>query len=87
MSFNKNTGWCLCERCGYEWGASAKNGYDKKDNLLEPKSCAKCKSKVWNQPRVYSGKYLNGLAPMAKRYKATGRKAAKEKRQPNLFPE
>jgi len=42
--------------------------------FLEPKSCGKCKSKVWNQPRTYAGKYISGV--LAKRFKPTGRAAA-----------
>lgn len=84
MSFNERNGHCICERCGYVWRARQSNVNYK---YFEPQSCADCKSKVWNTPRVYGGKYLNGLAPMAKRFKATGRKAAKKKRQPALFPE
>lgn len=65
----------FCNRCGKVWLSL----------FSEPGACAKCKSKFWNVPRVYGGKYLNGLAPMAKRFKPTGRQAAKEKLQPNLF--
>lgn len=67
----------FCNRCGNVWLSIFSN----------PRACANCKQTGWNTPRVYGGKYLNGLAPMAKRFKATGRKAAKEKLQPNLFPE
>ena len=78
MSFEPKNGRCLCERCGHVWWTSFTYSLQK---YVEPRSCAKCKSKGWNKPRVYGGKYLDGSAAMAKRYKATGRKAA------NLRPE
>lgn len=88
MSFNKNTGNSFCERCGHQWYSIYRSGY-RKGEFIEPRSCGKCKSKVWNKPRVYGGKYLDGLAPMAKRYKPTGR-AAKAKKMfqelKTLFP-
>ena len=55
---------CVCERCGYSWTTYYQR---------EPKSCAKCKSKYWNQPRVYSGKYVQ--ATICQRTKPTGKKA------------
>ena len=57
-----------CERCGYHWH----NWRGK-----APKSCARCKSKYWNEPRVYSGKYVP--ATICQRVKTTGRKAGKIK--------
>ncbi|HEX8248994.1 MAG TPA: zinc ribbon domain-containing protein [Pyrinomonadaceae bacterium] len=79
MSYDSKTGHSFCERCGHSWTVRQKyngNNYYRK----EPKSCAKCKSKVWNQPRVYAGKYISGT--MAKRFKPTGRAAAKLKCDP-----
>jgi len=70
MSFNDKTGHCFCERCGYDWAP--------KDISTAPRSCAQCKSKVWNSPRVYAGKYINGT--LAKRFKPTGRAAARANR-------
>jgi hypothetical protein len=69
MSFDDKNGNCFCERCGYNWTT--------KDKSIAPRSCAKCKSKVWNQPRVYAGKYISGT--LAKRFKPTGRAAAQIK--------
>jgi len=69
MSFNEKTGFCFCERCGYDWLP--------KDISIAPRSCARCKSKVWNQPRVYAGKYVSGT--LAKRFKPTGRAAARQR--------
>lgn len=66
---------CTCERCGYVWKTIGKSKV--------PTSCAKCKSKGWNKPRVYSGKYVN--ATICQRTKPTGRKAANEKQKDELF--
>jgi hypothetical protein len=75
MSFDKTTGFCFCERCGYEWKTKPFDSRElKKIVFIEPRSCAGCKSKVWNQPRVYSGKYISGT--LARRFKPTGRAAA-----------
>lgn len=88
MAFDPKNGYCLCQRCGHTWKSKFKIDYQKlSTKYIEPRNCAKCKSKKWNSPRVYGGKYLKGLATMAKRFKPTGRKAAKQKRQPSLFPE
>lgn len=76
MSFYKDKGNCFCERCGYAWIASI-NYQNGKFVYFEPKSCAKCKSKVWNKPRVYSNtKNFSGVC-FAQREKPTGRQAAK----------
>lgn len=71
--FDYKKGVCNCERCGHFWETQFSEILNK---YVAPKSCAKCKSKYWNQPRTYGGNYLDGLAPMAKRFKPTGRKAA-----------
>lgn len=52
------------------------------NEIKEPRSCAKCKSKFWNQPRVYSGKYVSGT--LAKRFKPTGRAATRQKIDPEV---
>lgn len=75
MSFYKEKGNCFCERCGHSWHSSKMDAQNK--DFLEPKSCGKCKSKVWNQPRTYAGKYISGT--LAKRFKPTGRAANKSK--------
>lgn len=72
----KETRWgydCTCERCGHTWETRS-SWYSSQKNQL-PKSCAKCKSKGWNKPRVYAGKYTE--ATILKREKPTGRKAKK----------
>jgi len=76
VSYDEKTGHCFCERCGYDWTVRQKfngNNYYR----IEPRSCAKCKSKVWNHPRVYAGKYVSGT--LAKRFKPTGRAAARQR--------
>lgn len=75
MSFDPKKGFCFCERCGHDWQSKPIG-----DKFKEPRSCAKCKSKVWNHPRVYSGKYVSGT--LAKRFKPTGRAAARIKHDP-----
>jgi hypothetical protein len=72
MSYDNKTGICFCHRCGYEWRPKQKIIGDSY-HWIEPKSCARCKSKVWNQPRVYAGKYISGT--LARRFKPTGRAA------------
>ena len=72
MSFDDKKGFCFCQRCGHDWIAKPVG-----TEMREPRSCAKCKSKVWNQPRVYAGKYISGT--LAKRFKPTGRAAARSK--------
>lgn len=74
MSYSNSTGYCFCERCGYGWKIRMPRNSNKYPTDA-PKSCARCKSKVWNQPRVYAGKYISGT--LAKRFKPTGRAAAK----------
>ncbi len=54
-----------CERCGYSWNVPRYKA--------KPKSCAKCKSKYWDSPRVY--KVGNLESTFAKRDKPTGKKA------------
>lgn len=77
MSFDAKKGFCFCERCGHDWIAKPV------DNVfVEPRSCAKCKSKVWNQPRVYSVKYISAV--LSKRFKPTGRAAARPKVEPEV---
>ncbi len=61
--------WRLtCDRCGYGWDI-----YRRK----LPKSCARCKSKGWDEPRVYAGKYVS--ATICTRVKATGHNARRLK--------
>ena len=79
MSFDKLKGNCFCERCGHTWQSTIKMNFHSHKIYNEPRSCAKCKSKVWNQPRVYAGKYISGT--LARRYKPTGRAAAKNQRK------
>ena len=55
----------ICNRCNYHW---------KSKKTENPKSCAKCKSKVWNKLRKYN--VLN-KETLAKRFKPTGRAAIK----------
>lgn len=57
MSWDEKTGKAFCERCGYEW--KVKSFYSsraQRDIRVKPRSCAKCKNKGWNVPRVYGGK-------------------------------
>lgn len=82
MSFDKTKGECFCERCGHYWKPKPFGAKD--DYYIEPKSCAKCKSKVWNQPRVYAGKYISGT--LARRFKPTGRAAAQLKKPTERIP-
>ena len=62
---------CTCDRCGHVW--ETRWDWKKRTAKVLPKSCAKCKSKGWNSPRVYSGKYAE--VTILKREKPTGRKA------------
>ena len=73
MSFDPEKGLCNCERCAHVWTATKLMD----DGFMEPSACAKCKSKVWNRPRVYAGKFVTGT--LARRFKPTGRAAAKLK--------
>jgi hypothetical protein len=85
MSFDKKNGESFCERCGYEWKTKSFDSPREGRIFIEPRSCAKCKSKVWNQPRTYGGKWLNGNYPMARRWKTTGRAAIKLKTEQYKF--
>lgn len=75
MAFSKKLGECRCERCDYFWKPKPVNG-----NYIEPTSCAKCKSKVWNKPRKYNLGTLESALIVTKREKPTGRAAAKAKK-------
>lgn len=77
MSFHSKYGNCFCERCGHSWHSSKMTANNVE--FIQPTSCARCKSKVWNQPRVYAGKYISGT--LARRFKPTGRAAAKLKQE------
>jgi hypothetical protein len=75
MSWEPKTGKAFCERCGHAWTVkSFLSSIDKKEIRVKPKSCARCKNKGWNTPRVYAIGSITGT--MAKRYKPTGRAAA-----------
>jgi len=80
MSFDNKKGFCHCERCGRDWTSK-----EQSEGFTEPRSCAGCKSKRWNVPRVYAGKYISGT--LAKRFKLTGRAAAKAKKKPRTVDE
>ena len=76
MPFSKELGECLCMRCGHWW----KPKPDDNGEYSEPKSCAKCKSKVWNKSRKYNLGTLESTLIVHHREKLTGRAAAKAKK-------